>query len=108
MGGFGGHAGAALGRPGGVEGLLASLQAPLTDVSRPDSIPGTLASVNRPAAELVPRLAGLTTASILLQHVQQEVGSISGKAGKTLESVNATFKDNNPGCNALSTNSTPR
>jgi ABC-type transporter Mla subunit MlaD len=53
-------------------------------------------------AELVPRLAGVTTAStLLLQHIQQEVASTSSKAGKTLESVNATFTANNPGLQRL-------
>ena len=102
VGGLEGMLASLSGVPGGVEGLLASLQALLTDTSRPDSIPGTLASVNQAMAELVPRLAGVTTAStLLLQHIQQEVASTSSKAGKTLESVNATFKDNNPGLQRL-------
>ena len=65
------------------KGYSPPLQAPLTDVSRPDSIPGTLASVNQPMAELVPRLAGLTTAStLLLQHVQQEGQHSAARRGK--------------------------
>ena len=102
VGGLEGMLASLSGVQGGVEGLLASLHSLLTDTSRPDSIPGTLANVNQAVADIVPRVAGLTAAStLLLQHVQQEVASTSSKAGKTLESVNATFKDNNPGLQRL-------
>jgi phospholipid/cholesterol/gamma-HCH transport system substrate-binding protein len=102
MGGLDGMLASLSGVQGGVEGLLTSLQTLLTDASRPDSVPGTLASVNRAMTELVPRLAVLTTASTaLLQHVQQEVVNTSGKAGQTLESVNATIQDNRPGLQRL-------
>jgi phospholipid/cholesterol/gamma-HCH transport system substrate-binding protein len=104
VGGLEGMLASLSGVPGGVEGLLASVQGLLTDASRPDSIPGTLANVNRAVTELVPRLALLTSAStVLLQQVQQEVVSTSGKAGQALESVNATLKDNRPGLQRLVT-----
>jgi ABC-type transporter Mla subunit MlaD len=104
VGGLEGVLASLSGVQGGVEGLFASLQALLTDASRPDSIPGTLANMNRAIAELVPRLALLTTTStVLMQHVQQEVVSTSGKAGQALENVNATLKDNRPGLQRLVT-----
>jgi phospholipid/cholesterol/gamma-HCH transport system substrate-binding protein len=102
VGGVDGMLASLAGVPGGVEGLLASLQTLLTDTSRPDSIPGTLANVNRAIGELVPHVASLTTAiTALSKQVQLEVVSISGKAGQTLESANATLKDNRPGLQRL-------
>ena len=102
VGGVDGLLASLSGVPGGVEGLLASLQTLLTDTSRPDSIPSTLANVNRAIGELVPHVAILTTAiTALSKQAQQEVVSISGKAGQTLDSANAILKDNRPGLQRL-------
>jgi ABC-type transporter Mla subunit MlaD len=102
LGGLEGLLASFSGTKGGVNGLLTSLNALLTDTSRPDSIPSTLAKVNRVLEELQPHLVSLARSGTdLMQHVQQEVGSLSGQAGKVLQDLDGTLAENRPGLRRL-------
>ncbi|MEE9533518.1 MAG: MlaD family protein [Acidimicrobiia bacterium] len=86
------------GVPAGVDTLLGALQTLLTDASRPDTIPATLAAMNRLLHDLQRHSDTLTTTSTdLLQRVQREIVSTTGKARRTLETLDATITENRPG-----------
>lgn len=102
LGGLEGLMAAFSGPQGGVDDLLTSLRALLTDTSRPDSIPSTLTKINSILGELQPHLTTLARSGTdLMQHVQQEVGSLSGQAGKVLQGLDGTLAENRPGLRRL-------